>query len=197
VIIINKREESKIKTRALILENTKELIKKGGILSLTTTVIAKECKIAHGSIFQHFGSKENLINSLLEQEMKRLALKVKDNCNLGYSLQELLESYLKVLSEEEDFISRLYREQPLLPEIVQDNMVALEAIFRNAFFQAISKECDGREREKLITIKLDALFATIIRYLSVRELYAPAGEVIRTKHNDIKKLFEILFKEEL
>lgn len=197
MVIINKREESKLRTRELILENTKELIKKEGVLNLTTAVIAKECSVAHGSVFQHFGSRENLINSVLEQEMKRIAVKIKSNCTLNYTSKELLESYLGVISEEEEFLSVIYRELPFLSESVQANMVSLEAIFRNAFFLSIRGENSEDGSEKAITIKLDALFSTIIRYLCFKELYAPNGRVIQTKYNDIKMLFKILFEEDL
>lgn len=196
MVIINKREESKLRTRELILENTKNLIIEGGILSLTTADISKACNIAHGSIFQHFGNREGLINSVLEQEIKRITVKIKNNCEKDSSSKDLFESYLIVLSEDEDFFCTLYRELPFLPEDIKMNVIALEAIFRNAFFLSISKESNQTISEKDITIRLDALFSVIIRYLSLKEFYAPSGDVMKTRSKDIKRLFEVLFKEE-
>lgn len=193
---MNKREESKIKTRELILVKTKELIAKIGVLNLTTAVIAKECGIAHGSIFQHFGSREGLINTVLEGEIKRLTIQIESCCDSVLDLDKLLENYLEVLSQEEDFLSMLYRELPFLPEGIQRNMVCLEVILRNSFFLLLSEEMKGKADEKGITIRVEAFFSTVIRYLSLRELYSPDQSVIKAKSADIKKLFEILFERE-
>ncbi len=193
---MNKREESKIKTRELILVKTKELIAKIGVLNLTTAVIAKECGIAHGSVFQHFGSREGLINTVLGDEIKRLTVQIESCCDSVLNLDKLLENYLEVLSQEEDFFSMLYRELPFLPEEIQKNMVCLEVILRNSFFFLLHEEGKGEIDEKGITIRMEAFFSTVIRYLSLRELYSPDQNVIKAKSADIKKLFEILFERE-
>lgn len=193
---MNKREESKIRTRALILSKTKELVVEKGVLGLTTLEIAKRCMIAHGSIFQHFTSREGLINTLLEEEIKRMAAEIEGRCECVEHLEGLLESYIEILSREEDFLSMLYRELPFLPEKIQRDMIMLEAIFRNDFFLFLKEKMQGKMGEKDITIRLDAFFSTVIRYLSIRQMYSPDGRVMRAKSDDIKKLFRILFERE-
>jgi AcrR family transcriptional regulator len=193
VNIINKREESKIRTRTLILEKTKELIIKIGVLNLTTIAIAKECGIAHGSIFQHFGSREGLISIILEEEIKRIIVTMESSCSNIFDLKELLQSYLLVLLQEEEFLSRLYKELPFLSQEIQRSMISLEAILRNTFFMAIQRDANKKFNDSELTIRLDAFFSTIIRYLSLKEIYVSNGELIKTKGDDIRKLFEILF----
>lgn len=193
MVIINKRQESKQKTRDSIFENTAALIRKKGIMSLTTAEIADKCGISHGSIFQHFGNRENLIDAVLEAEILRIATLIKDNCTEIASVNELLEEYLKVVSAEEDFFKVLYRELPFLPESVTGNVISMETIIRNSFFLSIKEQTSGiPERE--ITTGLDSFFAMIVRLLTLKELYISSGSVIQERKADLVSLFNLLFK---
>lgn len=194
MIIINKREESKIQTRELILKKTKELINKTGVLNLTTAVIAKECNIAHGTLFQHFGNRDILINTVFDEELKRIAQRIKENCNDVSDLNVLLQSYLKVIYDEEAFLCILYRELPFFPEEIQCNVISLEAILRNVFYTSIYEQKNRKIKADEITLRLDAFFSTVIHYLSLKQLYSPDGDVINSKRTDIIKLFNILFE---
>lgn len=191
---MNRREESKLKTRALILEKSKSLMTRMGVMGLTTAAIAGECGIAHGSIFQHFGDRETLVNTVLEEEIKRIAQDIESICIPNADLKGLLESYLEVMSLEEDFLGMVYRELPFLPEGVQRNMVALEAVLRNAFFMSLQDALRGRMDDRELTLRMDAFFSTVQRYLALKQLYSPGGKVMTTRAGDIRKLFEILFE---
>lgn len=191
---MNKREISKQNTRAMILEKTRELIAQKGVMGLATAVIAAECGIAHGSIFQHFGDRETLINTVLETGIKRIVLDIENRCIAGAGLHGLLDSCLEVLSREEDFLSVVYRELPFLPDGVQRNMIALEAVLRNTFYMSIEETSNGKMDGFELTLRLDAFFATVLRYLTLRQYYSPDGHVITSRAKDIRLLFKILFE---
>ena len=194
---MNKREYSKIQTRELIVNTSKRLFINKGILNTTTAEIAKECGIAHGSIFQHFGNRENLINVILDGEIKRIALSIRNNCKASQEIDVLIESYIAVTSTEEDFLSMIYKEMPFLSENNKMNIIALEAIIRNIFFLSIE---EGIKKGTLcntnITLGLDAFFATIIHYLSLRELYSKGNNVIEARKQDITEIFIMIFMKE-
>lgn len=192
MVNINKRQESKFKTRNLILEKTTELISEKGIMSLTTAEIAERCGVSHGNIFQHFGNRETLINSVLEDELKRIAVIIKTRFDETSAPLELLEEYLRVMSSEEAFFMNLYRELPLLPESVTRNVVSMEVILRNTFFLSIKAHCEHLT-EKEISIGLDSFFAMIVRFLTLKELYVSDGEVISARKSDLINLFKMLF----
>lgn len=194
MVIINKRQEAKANTRELILTQTKRLMSEQGMMNLTTAHIAKACGIAHGSIFLHFGNREGLINTVLEDEIKRITRQIEVGIPTNASLKELLQSYLFTLSEEENFLSMMYKELPFLAEDIKLKVIALEAMLRNTFFLAISKGLKEKLSEQDITLGLDAFFATIIRYLSMREMYCKGGKVILAKQKDLERLFERLFE---
>jgi len=192
VVNINKRQESKMKTRSLILEKSAELVREKGIMSLTTSEIAERCGISHGNIFQHFGNRETLINSVLEDEIKRIAVVIKTRFNEDASPLDLLDEYLRVISSEEAFFINLYRELPFLPESVTRNVISMEVILRNTFFLSIKAQCTHLT-EKEISIGMDSFFAMIVRLLTLKELYASDGEVISSRKSDLINLFKMLF----
>lgn len=193
---MNKREDSKNKTRQLIINKSTELFINKGILNTTTAEIAKECGIAHGSIFQHFGNRENLINFILDEEIKRITLNLRNSCSLIYDIDSLLKSYIDVISAEENFLCMLYKEMPFLSDAIKRNIVALDAIIRNIFYLSINEGIiQGTLYETNVTLGLDAFFATIIRYLSLRELYSTNKGAIEAKQQDIILLFKMIFRK--
>lgn len=190
---MNKRELSKLKTRAAILNTTKELMVQNGVMKLTTNEIAKSLGIAHGSIFLHFGSREMLIFTVLDDALKEISAKVIARCGDLDTLEDLLEQYLTVIAESSDFLQVIYKELPYFPGGIQREVFALEALLRNMFYMKI--EAVGIFEAKQIGLRLDGFFSTIVRYLTLNDLYAPKGNALVHKKDDLKQLFKILFRE--
>ncbi len=181
-----------MQTRALIIRKTGELIRQKGVVGLSTAAIATECGIAHGSVFQHFGDRDTLVNTVLELEIKRIVTDMESGFVPDAGLNGLLDGYLDVLSREQDFLGVVYRELPFLPPGMQDHAMALEAVLRNTFYMAVEARLVGDAGGFHLALRLDAFFAAVNRYLMLRQYYAPGG--ISSRAEDIRVLFHILFE---
>lgn len=191
VVIINKKTESKIKTRSLILEKSKEIFTKQGISKTSTRDICKLCGIAQGSLFLHFGTKDNLISTVFENEIKRIANRLRDEFENESRVEVLLEKYLTILEEEEDFFSVIFKEFQFFSEELKRQILSFETIIRNYFYCSIEKGIvSGIYKEVNITSTLAFLFATINYYLYLKEVYASDNSsVIKSKKNEICSTF--------
>ncbi len=198
MVIINKKTESKIKTRKLILNKAKEIFTKQGIHKTSTRDISKACGIANGSLFLHFGTKENLVSTVFENEIKTMANKLRSEFESENEVEVLLEKYLTLLEKEEKFFSVIFREFQFFPDQLKRQIISFETIIRNYFYCAIEKGIAlGNYKEVNITSTLTFLFATINYYLYLKEIYtSDNSSVIKNKKNEICSTFmSMLLKE--
>lgn len=189
---MNKRETAKQRTRELILATTTALVRERGVMNLPTAEIARAAGVSHGSLFQHFETREGLMGLVLGGEITRIARILTDACAEAMDAHRTLGRYLAILHREGVFLARLYAELPFLPAGLQRDAVAMEATIRNVFFLAIREHNPGLD-ERSVAIGLDAFFAQVARYLSLPELYGPGETLIRERGPDLERLFDLLF----
>ena len=198
MVIINKKIESKIKTRNLILSKAKEIFTNQGMYKTSTRDISKACGIANGSLFLHFGTKENLISTVFENEIKRIANELRSEFESENNVEVLLEKYLTLLEKEENFFSVISREFQFFPDQLKRQIISFETIIRNYFYSVIEKGIAlGKYKDINITSTLTFLFATINYYLYLKEIHASdESSVIKKKKNEICSTFmSMLLKE--
>jgi len=192
LLIMNKRDIDKHNTRKLILDETKALIIKAQETSISTAFIAKSCNLAHGTLFIHFPTKNELIYELFHQELKRIANKLYliVNTSPQVSLEVLLDKYFLFLEKEEKFLSIIAKELPLYPEKLKRDIMTTEIIIRNFFYSTIEKGIEKNIYQTIdITTTLTFLFGTIDYYLRMKSYFVSKGSVIAQKKDDIKKCF--------
>lgn len=108
-----KRLENKEKTKMAILKAASELFTKNGFFETTTRQISTRAKIAEGTLFNYFPTKEDLALYFFEQELVRLMQWFhKDEriqaAPLTEKLFALILHHLERLSPYEDFIGAVY-----------------------------------------------------------------------------------------
>lgn len=189
---MNKRQESKTRTREHILDTAVALFTTEGILNTSTAHLAEVCGISHGSLFQHFGSREKLIFFAMERELKRIAVRLNSECSQPRDLEILLDQYLDILEQEEAFLSVVFRELPFFPFGLRRQVMTLETMVRNMFHLAAEAavQCGDADPDG-ITPGLSAFFGTLYYYLCLRDLFSPEGSVIRTKRIEMR---QVLFR---
>lgn len=64
----NRRQREVAEREQLFLAAARDLIRKDGLLNLQMSRIAKKCDYAIGTLYQHFGSKEDLLVALASEE---------------------------------------------------------------------------------------------------------------------------------
>jgi len=187
---MNKRQIQKKRTREIILRNAKKCFINKGFLNTTTSEIASESKIAHGTLFLHFKNKDTLIIEILDEQLEAISLKIIELIRDTNDLEEILSKYLELLQKEEEFFYTIARELPFYHEELRRKIIFRESIIRSKFVKAIN---EGIERGSYI--KCDSvtaatfLFSIINYYLSMKEIFVSEGSVINKFKDKIINTF--------
>ncbi|WMJ87121.1 TetR/AcrR family transcriptional regulator [Anaerocolumna sp. MB42-C2] len=190
---MNKRQMQKEATRKLILKAAYQIYAQEGFGASTKT-IAKEAQIAHGSIFVHFPTVDELKISLLEQFGRDINTRLHELAADGSCLEEVLNAHINVLSEHEEFYKRLITESSQLPEQVKYVYVSIQSTVSFHLSQVIEKyQTDGKIKKLPMYFIFNSWISLLHYYLSNQDLFAPEGSVLiryqeELVHNFIKML---------
>ncbi len=108
-----KRAQKKDKTKKAILEAALALFAKKGFRRTTTKEISKNAGIAEGTLFNYFGSKEDLALYFIEQEIAGLISWYEDEPDIQEfpvveKLFAIIQRYLERITPYEDFVGAVY-----------------------------------------------------------------------------------------
>lgn len=192
---VNKREEQKLATRRLIIRTAKEEFIEKGFLQTKTAAIAKRAGIAHGTLFSHFASKEELIVEVFSGELMKMNNELHSCLDRADRLEELLESYLDYLAGEEQFFSTINKELPHYEDSLRREIFFRESGIRGYFYKAIEKGIEaGEYKEVDLTMCLTFLFGTINYLLCNRESLVGKGSIVKEKRGSIIETFLKMIK---
>jgi len=184
------REEIKRATHRRILAAAKQEFIAAGFFDASTLAIAQRAGVAHGTVFFHFESKENLLIEVLDQELLRLTDELRLRLAGPEDLPVLLNQYLDFLVSEEDFFAVLAQETPRYPPTLRRTVLGREAAVRFYFYRAFENAiADGTCKPVDITAALNFLFGTLNYYLSLRQSFSEDGQVINEKRQVISETF--------
>ena len=188
------RSDSKEKTRKLIIDKTALLLHNKGFLRVSSKEIARECNLSQGSIFLHFKTKENLLNTILLDNIEHFEQELTEMCIPNYNKELFLRHYIDVLIQNESFLSRAYKDLPYLPESLSKNLLGLETTTKNLFFENLRNNPDKKLSIVDSFISIDAFFAQIQKNLLEKEVYTEFNSIIRQRRGKIIKLYRTLFE---
>ena len=193
----NVRQLSKEATRQLILEKTKELIIAGGVLKTSTKQIADSSRVAHGTIFSHFNNREQLISSVIKQELIRIAKELYQFEEQSHSsFEKLLREYLVLVSREEDLLVVLSKEFPFFSDDLKREIITTETIVKKLFYNKIREGIDKNIFKPVnIPVALSFLFGTLHFYLSRKEYFVSKDSVINEQKEEIMTIFINILKQ--
>ncbi|HET7839366.1 MAG TPA: TetR/AcrR family transcriptional regulator [Rectinemataceae bacterium] len=179
------RQEQRGQTRARLIEAASSIMGRDGLLAARTADIAEEAGVAHGTVFTHFPTREDLLCAVIGELGSRLASRLHVLAEGGRELRGILEAHLAALSENEALYARLVAEGRSLPESARMSVVAIQSAI--SFHLGIVVERGTREGE-LRPMPLHLLFNTWIglihHYLANGDLFAPDGDSVLLKFGD-------------
>jgi len=190
---MNLRQQSKQKTREHILNETALLLREVGFLDLSANMIARSSKVSPGTVFLHFGTKENLLRIVLDNIISSLENELKTRCKISSSTHIFLKNYLEVIIEYENILSSLSRDFFYLPESVRKKITIYETLTKNMFFENLQKK--GKKKISIVDafVAIDGFYSQIQRYL-VEKNEDNTGSIIKDKKGRLLKLYRILFE---
>lgn len=191
---MNKRSESKEKTRNIILNKTASLLHKKGYQKISSKQIANKCNLSQGSIFLHFKTKENLLNTIILSSIIAFEMDLLELCNPKKNKKIFLKNYLDILIKHEPFLSRTYKDLPYLSDALSKKIYALETSTKNLFFENLRENHEKKFNIVNSFISIDAFLAQIQKYLLDKKIFTSTNSVIKEKRGKILKLYRTLFE---
>jgi len=191
---MEKRSESKKKTHDLILTKTSLLLDKKGFLNVSSKDIAKECNVSQGSIFLHFKTKENLLNTILLSHINDYENALKNSLLPNLKSNVFLKKYLDILIENEIFLSRAYKDFAHLSKKLIKNLEDLEIVTKDLFFENIRQVKKNEFNIIDSFISIDAFLSQIYKNLIEKDVFTKSNSIIRQRRGKIIKLYRILFE---
>lgn len=192
----NKRQITKQQTFNEIIKVTTNAIIEQGIINLKTLDIAKKAGIAHGTLFAHFETKEALIVKVCQNELLSIAKELKKITEQHIDIISLLENYINLVAENEDFYVVIAKEFPFLDDSIQQSILANENIIKYILYTKIEQGNKSKQFSVTdITTTVSYFFASINYYLSRKEyLVTGSGKLMEQKKNQIIETFMKLLK---
>jgi AcrR family transcriptional regulator len=166
-----------------------------GISATPTATIAASAGIAHGTLFAHFATREDLIAEIITRFLRRLAVRLQKAIEDKATLGDFLTSHLDGLAENEDFYRRLLQEQSTLPPYARATILSMQSVISLQLSKVITRRSGGREQGGGCH---DLLFNTWIglvhHYILNRDLFSPGQAVCRSRRDELVDHFCLLMK---
>ncbi|MBO1307241.1 TetR/AcrR family transcriptional regulator [Enterococcus sp. 669A] len=168
------REKKKLQTRTTILETASDLFAAEGF-QLSTSKIAKTAGVAHGSLFLHFPTREDLIDAVIRSFFEELNTRIHQVTETTGSLEEFLRQHLEMLEEKEAFYTQLITSLNSLPATTQRKLFAYQSTLSSHLLLLL-------EKEDIVAVAPHMLFNTwlgiIHYYLQNKAMFASEESVI-------------------
>ncbi len=178
------RSQQKERTRQKLLQAAFDVFTRHGIMQSRMEDIAREAGVSHGTVFVHFKSQEDLIETVVSHYGKEIAARTHDLSQSGASLDEVLGAHLKGIGEYEGFYTRLLMEARLLPQGARDSFVMIQSVLSLHFMQALEREEMAVKTEIPAHVLFSMWIGLVHHYLQRGDLFAPEGGVI-ARHGDM------------
>jgi len=194
VVIMGIREETKQHTRENIIEVTTNLLLIYGYFKLSSKVISEECNVSQGTIFLHFGTKNNLLNEILFSNVDKLEDALNERCIPTETQDNFIKNFLNTLSDYEDILSRTYKDFFYLSDSLQKQIIDLETLIKSKFFDNLKHNRSNNINIIDSFILIDSFISQIKSYLLEKNVYSISNSVLKQKRGRIMKLYRMLFQ---
>lgn len=191
----SKRQIQKEQTRDLLIESAITCFGKDGLLNAKTSDIAKLAGVAHGTVFVHFPTRDDLVSGAIHKVGRRVTEKIHELAEDGHSVREILEVHLKGLAETEDFYARLVTEGLSLGETAQNALIMVQSAISFHLMQAVEREkSHGTIREMPSHLLFNTWVGLIHYYLTNKKWFAPGESVLSRYGLELINHFLFLIK---
>lgn len=182
----NKRNVQKELTRKKLIEVAIKLFGDNGILNTKTIDISKEAGVSHGTVFSHFKTQEELLDTVIEEVGNRIVSKLQELIDVKGSLEELLKAHINGLIEFEKFYTRLIIERRLLPESASNIYIIIQSSISFHIGEVLKKEiAKGKIIDTPIHLLFNSWVGLIHYYLTNGDLFTNDGSILNNYSRDL------------
>ena len=182
----NKRNVQKELTRKKLIEIAIKLFGDNGILNTKTIDISKEAGVSHGTVFSHFKTQEELLDTVIEEVGDRIVSKLQELIDVKGSLEEILKAHINGLIEFEKFYTRLIIERRLLPESASNIYVIIQSSISFHIGEVLKEEiAKGKIIDTPIHLLFNSWVGLIHYYLTNGDLFTNDGSILNNYSQDL------------
>jgi AcrR family transcriptional regulator len=161
------------------------------VLETSTAQIARESNVAHGTIFLHFRTKDELVEQVFVERLRLAAIELDARYEEEWSFEQLVGVFLDYVAENEQLFEVYCRELPQFGIGVKPAVLSFELTVRDSFFKSLR---DERVPEVSIPLLLNLLFAQLSYYYGLADVLCGSGSVIDTYGPRIRELLVRIVK---
>ena len=191
------RKEQKKITRDHLLEKAVEEFTRQGILATKTVDIARAAGVAHGTLFLHFPTRDDLLNAVVDRFGREISEEFRALDKRIVCVRDLLSALLRVIGKNELFYTRLVVEGPLLPRETRNEIFMIQTGIALRLEKAMEEGIDeGRLRKFPLHLLVNSWLGMLHHYLANRDKFAPGGSVIARHGKELVDFFVNLIVKE-
>jgi len=182
----NKRNVQKELTRKKLIEVAIKLFGDNGILNTKTIDISKEAGVSHGTVFSHFKTQEELLDTVIEEVGNRIVSKLQELIDVKGTLEEILKAHINGLIEFEKFYTRLIIERRLLPESASNIYIIIQSSISFHIGEVLKEEiAKGKIIDTPIHLLFNSWVGLIHYYLTNGDLFTKDGSILNNYGQDL------------
>lgn len=182
----NKRNVQKELTRKKLIEVAIKLFGDNGILNTKTIDISKEAGVSHGTVFSHFKTQEELLDTVIEEVGDRIVSKLQELIDVKGGLEEILKAHINGLIEFEKFYTRLIIERRLLPESASNIYIIIQSSISFHIGEVLKREiAKGKIIDTPIHLLFNSWVGLIHYYLTNGDLFTNDGSILNNYGQDL------------
>ncbi len=177
--IPNKRNHQRDATRRQLIDAGLRVVADNGFAGASTAAIARASGMAHGTVFLHFRTRDDLVIELVAEVGRAMSERLAAQETDAPSLSDVLEAHLATLADHEVLYSRLLSEFSTLPKAARAYIFALQSGIAFRLNTAYKRSLDEGQVREINAVTLSNIWISLTNhYLINRELFAPDGSVI-------------------
>jgi AcrR family transcriptional regulator len=174
-----KRKLQKESTRIRIIATAKQLFGEKGIIATTTQEVALEAGVAHGTVFAHFPTQEQLLTAVIEEFGQTVAGRLHKMVGLSADTAQALRAHLQGLIESESLYARMVIEGGILPPPARTTLIMVQSAISHHISEIAERDMEAGIIQKMpVHLLFNTWLALIHYYLANGDLFAPAGSVL-------------------
>ena len=178
----NVRQEQKELTRRKVLDVALDLFARNGIMATTTAHVAKGAGVSHGTVFSHFGTRDELVAAVIGRFGIAVTRRMHELGAQGHGVRDVLCAHLRGLAEHEAFYTRLVTEGHTLPEEARTALIAIQSAMSFHLFAVAQKDMDaGVIRRMPAHLLFNTWIGLVHHYITNADLFAPGGSVLERR----------------
>jgi len=192
------RREQKAATRQRLLSHAEQLVVRHGFTGTRTLDVARAAGVAHGSVFLHFPSREDLMLTVAAEMGRKMTDRLHALAAGGTGLREALAAHLRCVEEHEDLYHRLLVDGPSLPPEFRTAWLGMQSAVATHVLAAAEVDIGaGTIRSMAPHLLFNTWLRLLHHYLVNRDVFAPGGSVLASHGQELLDHYLTLLTKEI